>query len=153
MRVKRRQTLPSEWLIVDRQPTAELWRCVRRLPRGTGILLLCELAAPARRRLRSLASARDLTVAEEAGGGAARVHNMRELRGAMLRRPPLVLLSPLYPTSSHPDWRPLPRMRAAALARLAKRKVFALGGMNRERYAKVVPLGFIGWAGISAFRT
>lgn len=151
--MKRRQTLPSEWLIVDRQPTAGLWRCIRSLPRGTGILLLCELAAPARRYLRLLASVRELTIAEEAGGGAARVHNMRELRRGLLRRSPLILLSPLYPTGSHPDWHVLPRMRAAALARLAKRKAFALGGMNRGRYAKVAPLGFIGWAGISAFRT
>jgi hypothetical protein len=44
-------------------------------------------------------------------------------------------------------------MRSAALARLAGRRAIALGGMNRERYAKIAPLGFIGWAGISAFRT
>jgi hypothetical protein len=44
-------------------------------------------------------------------------------------------------------------MRAAALARLGRGEIFALGGMNRRRYAKIAPLGFIGWAGISAFRT
>jgi hypothetical protein len=43
-------------------------------------------------------------------------------------------------------------MRAAALAALADRKLVALGGMNPKRYAKIAPLGFIGWAGISAFR-
>lgn len=151
--MKRRQTLPSEWLIIDRQPTAELWRCIRQLPLRSGILLLCDLAAADRLRLRSLASTRSLTTAEESGGGAARVHNVRELRRALLRRPPLVLVSPICPTSTHPDWRALPRMRAAALARLAKRNALALGGMDRKRYAKVAPLGFIGWAGISAFRT
>jgi thiamine monophosphate synthase len=44
-------------------------------------------------------------------------------------------------------------MRAATLARLANRQAIALGGMNRQRYANVAALGFIGWAGISAFRT
>jgi hypothetical protein len=41
----------------------------------------------------------------------------------------------------------------SALARLAKRRLLALGGMNPKRYAAVERLGFIGWAGISAFRT
>jgi hypothetical protein len=44
-------------------------------------------------------------------------------------------------------------MRAAAFARLARRKLLALGGMDEKRYAQVARLGFIGWAGISAFRT
>jgi thiamine-phosphate pyrophosphorylase len=65
----------------------------------------------------------------------------------------MILLSPVYPTTSHPGWRPLPRMRAAALARLTGRHAVALGGMNEEHYAKVAPLGFIAWAGISAFKT
>jgi thiamine-phosphate pyrophosphorylase len=68
-------------------------------------------------------------------------------------RVPLVLLSPIYSTLSHPDWRPIPRMRAAALARLGGGKLIALGGMNRKRYATMERLGFIGWAGISAFKT
>jgi thiamine-phosphate pyrophosphorylase len=81
------------------------------------------------------------------------VHNVRELPGALLARTPLILLSPLYPTSSHPGWKPIPRMRAAALARLGERKLLALGGMDARKYALVKRLGFRGWAGISAFRT
>jgi thiamine-phosphate pyrophosphorylase len=65
----------------------------------------------------------------------------------------MILLSPIYETRSHTDWKPLPRMQASALARLADRRLIALGGMNARRYARVAPLGFIGWAGISAFRT
>ena len=41
---------------------------------------------------------------------------------------------------------------AATLARLTGRNAVALGGMNAPRYAKIASLGFIGWAGISAFR-
>jgi hypothetical protein len=44
-------------------------------------------------------------------------------------------------------------MRAATLARLAGRRAIALGGMDARRYANIAQLGFIGWAGILAFRT
>jgi thiamine-phosphate pyrophosphorylase len=92
-------------------------------------------------------------MAEERTGHAKRVHNLSELRSAMLKRTPLVLLSPIYPTSTHPDWVPLPRMRAAALARLARRRLVALGGMDARRFRRVKNLGFQAWAGISGFRT
>jgi len=81
------------------------------------------------------------------------VHGVEELRRALLRRVPLILLSPLFETQSHPAWKPLPTMRAAALARLAGRRVIALGGMDAQRHAHIASLGFVGWAGISAFRT
>lgn len=146
----RRQTAPQQWLILDRSPGERQWARLRRLPRGTGILLLVRPGATERRRLRSLANLRELSIAVE-GPRAMRVHNVRELRQALLRRMPLILLSPIYPTRSHLDWQPLPRMRAASLARLAGRQLVALGGMDRQRYAKIAPLGFTGWAGISAW--
>ena len=149
----RRQTMPEQWLIIDQTSDRPMWSSLRRLPCGGGVLLLEELDSREDRRLRRLARVRRLMVVTEAPRTAARVHNMHELRKALLRRSPLVLLSPIYPTSSHPDWQPLPRMRAAMLARFAGRKAIALGGMNRKRYANIAPLGFIGWAGISAFRT
>jgi thiamine-phosphate pyrophosphorylase len=71
----------------------------------------------------------------------------------MLARTPMILLSPIFPTGSHPDWKPIARMRAATLARLGRRKLVALGGMNARRFARVKALGFRGWAGISAFKT
>jgi thiamine-phosphate pyrophosphorylase len=146
----RRQYEPEQWLIVAGSADSEMWSALRRLPRRSGVLVLHSLSAGERRRLRNLARARGLILASERA--AARVHNFRELRSALLRRPSMVLLSPMHPTRSHPDWQPLRRMRAATLARLAGRRAIALGGMNRQRYAKIAPLGFIGWAGISAFR-
>jgi thiamine-phosphate pyrophosphorylase len=147
----RRQTEPEQWLIVNQRPDRDTWSALARLPRGSGVLLLHALDPGEDRRLRHLARPRKLKLVTERS--AARVHNIRELRNALLRRAPLVLISPIYATSSHPDWQPLPRMRAATLARLAGRKAIALGGMNAQRYAKIAPLGFIGWAGISAFKT
>jgi len=149
----RRQICPGQWLIVDRQPADELRRAISALPRGSGVLLLRRPDPHGQRWLWHAANRRSLVFLVEEQRTARRVHDQRELTRALLKRSGLILISPIWPTSSHPDWKPLPRMRAAALARLARRKAIALGGMNQERYAKIARLGFIGWAGISAFRT
>jgi thiamine-phosphate pyrophosphorylase len=151
--VRPRQSTPESWLILDPAEEKGLRATLACLPAGTGILLLNPLSGSDMRWLRHRARQRQLTIIAEASAGAIRVHNARELRRALLARASLVLLSPIWPTASHPQWRPMPRMRAASLARLGGRKLIALGGMNRKRYAKVKPLGFTGWAGISAFRT
>lgn len=147
-----RQTVPEQWLIIDQQPLEELWRAIRFLPHRSGLLLLRQLSPQEHGRLHCLARLRNLKLVTEHALRAVRVHNVREMRDALLRRTTLIMLSPIHPTRSHPDWRPLPRMRAATLARLADRRLIALGGMDAQRYAKIAPLGFIGWAGISAFR-
>jgi thiamine-phosphate pyrophosphorylase len=69
----------------------------------------------------------------------------------LFARVPLILLSPIHSTRSHPDWRPIPRMRAAAYARLAGRRLIALGGMDERRFERIERLGFVGWAGIDAW--
>jgi thiamine-phosphate pyrophosphorylase len=153
-----RQTAPpSRWLIADARLGDDFRRALRRVPPGGGILVLFEDLAPGRRQrlLRQIlrkGRARGLTVLDGGSRAVARVHNVRELRGALLARTPLVLLSPLYPTRSHPGWRPLQRMRAAALARLARGRLIALGGMDAQRFRRVERLGFAGWAGIDAWR-
>lgn len=144
-----RQSIPTEWLIIAGEADTAGIEAGRRLPRGTGILLLQPLANRDLRKFRR----RGLTVMTEARGIAARVHDARELRRALSARTPLILLSPIYPTRSHPERKPLPRMRAATLARLGGRRLFALGGIDARRFARVKRLGFQGWAGISAFRT
>jgi thiamine-phosphate pyrophosphorylase len=145
-----RQSMPREWMIVaDREALG----AVKRLPQGGGLVVLEPLSWPDLRRLRQIARRRGLALIVERQGTAARVHNIRELRRALSARTPLILLSPIFPTQSHSDWEPIPRMRAAALARLAGRQLIALGGMDARRFARVRKLGFQGWAGISAFRT
>jgi thiamine-phosphate pyrophosphorylase len=148
-----RQSAPKSWLILDPADEKGLRATLVSLPAGTGVLLLNRLFSRDMRWLRHRALQRHLTIVAEGNATAVRVHNARELRRALLMRVPLVLLSPIYSTLSHPDWRPIPRMRAAALARLGGGKLIALGGMNRKRYATMERLGFIGWAGISAFKT
>ena len=145
----RRQTMPRRWLIVRSPDDYDGIAAAMRLQRDTGVLLLQPLARADLMRLRR----RGLTVVLEEGRAAARVHDVRELRRALLDRTPLILLSPLYRSRTHPEWKPMPRMRAAALARLGRRTVFALGGMDARKFARIKTLGFHGWAGISAFRT
>ena len=146
----RRQTVPRAWFIIaDEQAIAT----ARRLPRATGLLVIEPLAPRQMRGLRTISTLRDLTLVRERRDEALRVHNVRELRAALLARTPMILLSPLFSTRSHPDWKPIPRMRAAALARLGGRKLLALGGVDARKFARIKRLGFQGWAGISAFRT
>lgn len=150
--MSRSQSNPRQWLIVNRAIDSKLRTTFGSLPIESGVLLLRKPSASELRHLRIVAGLRGLTIVLEGPRTATRVHNARELRCALLRRTPLVLLSPVYKTRSHPNWKPLPRMRAAALSRLAHRRLIALGGMDARRYAKIAPLGFIGWAGLSAFR-
>jgi thiamine-phosphate pyrophosphorylase len=141
---------PRQWLIVNRETPSD---AVARLPRGSGVLVVELLPGQEIRHLKQLARQRGLSLVVEERSSAVRVHNLRELRRALLARTPLVLLSPVFPTSSHPNWKPIPRMRAAALARLGGRRLVALGGMDARKFARIRRLGFQAWAGISAFRT
>ena len=150
--MRRGQRVPRQWLIVTRDHGG-LLDAARRLGGGSGVLLLAPVSAARMRKLRLVAAQRGLAIVQENRGKAARVHNVRELRVALLRRTPLILLSPIHNTPSHPDWPPIPRMRAAALGRLGGRRLIALGGMDARKFAQIERLGFQGWAGISAFRT
>lgn len=60
----------------------------------------------------------------------------------------VVILSPVFATPSHAGKDGLGQAGFAALARLARNPVIALGGMNAERYAGLH--GAYGWAGIDA---
>lgn len=146
---------PTRWLISDPR-LGGLLPLLRTLPAGTGVLLRHH-HLPARerrvllRKVQRLATARGLVLVDEAAGQVARVHDVRELSRARLAGVRLIFLSPLFETRSHPEWAPLPRMRAAALARLGGGRLLALGGMDEARFRRVRPLGFAGWGGIDGW--
>ena len=146
---------PERWIFSDPRLGC-MEAIVRSLPRGTGVVLRHHhLPASKRRtllrRLGRLASARCLLLIDEGAGKSARVHNSRELRQALDRSAWPIFVSPLAPTRTHSDWKPLPRMRAAALARLGGRRVYALGGMSPTEFGKIKALGFVGWGAIDAW--
>jgi thiamine-phosphate pyrophosphorylase len=153
----RRQTAtPRIWLVADDRFGADPWKAVQKLPKGSGVLVLYRGLKTGERarllaKLRRIARARQLVVVDEAAGEAARVHDLRELRRAGLARTPLLFVSPVFPTRSHPDRPPLKRQRLAALVRLSTVPVIALGGMNGLRFRTVERMGLRGWAGIDAW--
>jgi thiamine-phosphate pyrophosphorylase len=61
-----------------------------------------------------------------------------------------VFLSPVFPTSSHPDARVLTPARAAFIAALSPVPVYALGGVTARNAALLAP-AFSGIAGIGLF--
>lgn len=155
-----RQSLPMLWLISDARSDAQLQSALRRLPRGSGFVFRHYHLPPAERLARfkalaRLARARGHVLilsgsAAEArrwgadgaygaplriGSGAdllrlATVHSLRELRRT--RRADAVLLSPVFPTRSHPDGKVLGPLRFRLIAAQSRVPVIALGGMNRR---------------------
>lgn len=67
-----------------------------------------------------------------------------------------VLLSPVFPTASHPKARPLGVMAFAKMARRSPRPVYALGGMTPARAKRLAgsrAIGIAGIRGLAAGRT
>ena len=162
-----RQPLPAIWLISDERGDAGLERALLALPRGSGFIFRHYHLPPAERRARfarlcliarsrghlvalagSRAQARrwGADKAYGAGGQLAPVHSLRELRRAA--RAQAVLLSPVFPTRSHPGGKVLGPLRWRLIAAQAKVPVIALGGMNPRRARR---LKATHWAGIDAF--
>lgn len=155
--MRRHQPEPTAWLFTDARLGPDLLAIARRLPIGTGVVFRHHELGPAERRallrgLRRVGTARRLTIVDDTGGRIRRVHSARELRVALPAKPDLLFISPIFATRSHPEWRPLQRVRAAALVRLSRRPVLALGGMTPKRFAAVRGLGFAGWGGIDGWQ-
>lgn len=166
-------SLPRLWLISDARNDAALEKVLARMPRGSGLIFRhYHLPGPERRaRFRKLARLARLRGHSVVLSGTARqarkwradgaygspqllargprllrlttVHSLRELRRA--GRADAVLISPLYPTRSHPGETVLGPVRALLMARHARQPVVALGGMT---VAKARRLPLFGWAAI-----
>lgn len=173
-----RNRLPDLWLVSDERVDAQLPAALARLPRGSGFVFRhYSLPSEERRdRFRMLAriarryghlvvlsgtprEARQWR-ADGAYGSPDRLargpatlrlvtaHSLRELARANLGRADLVLLSPVFPTRSHPGAPGLGAVRFRLLSALSRAPVVALGGMNAHRAHS---LGIRKWAAIQAF--
>lgn len=170
------QSLPQIWLISDARNDAALDCALRRLPRGSGFIFRHYHLPPTERRARFKGLARiarscghivilagDCRMAQRwgadgaygeadqlaRGGRALRLataHSLRELR--QVRCADAVLLSPVFPTRSHPGAAGLGAARFRLLAARSPVPVIALGGMDSHRAAA---LDWPRWAGIDAF--
>ena len=75
-------------------------------------------------------------------------HDAREMAAARRCGADLILLSPLFPTQSHPGAASLGRARFAALAGQADVPVIALGGVKPCHRRMLRGIGADGWAAI-----
>lgn len=152
--------MPRLALLTDARNDAGLERAIRRLPRGSVLVFRhyhLDRAARAARleQVARLARVRGVTVVLAGPGyGPARhlsarrglrlatAHDMRELAAAARARASAVLLSPVFPTRSHPGGKVLGPVRFNCLARLSPIPVLALGGMDFSRLRQVRAHGF-----------
>lgn len=163
-----RQTFPDLWLLSDERNDAMLESALRRLPRGSGFIYRHYHLSPEERiarwfELRRVARARghvvlladsSLTAREWGADGVygapralyptsdlltlATAHDLAEIADANRLRADAVLLSPVFPTRSHPDTRTLGPLRFRFLAAHAQMPVIALGGMTASAARRLV---------------
>lgn len=160
--MKRYPPLPWIWLVSDARNDAVLEQAMRRLPHCSGLIFRHYHLPPAERRarfdsLRRIARAHGHRAflsddartarrwgadgaygsAEALAGGPAlprlvTAHSLRELRAS---RADAFVLSPVFPTRSHPGAKALGPVRFRLLARQAP--AIALGGMTARRAARL----------------
>jgi thiamine-phosphate pyrophosphorylase len=165
------KAVPHRVLLTDARNDAALERALRRLGRGDAMVFRHYHLPPAERhqrfvQLSRLARLRGVKVigarlprgwrADGAYGSPAEIvgraglrlataHSLAEIGRAALCRADAILLSPVYPTRSHPGAPVLGAVRFLMLARISPVPVIALGGMTATRAARLpVP----GWAAI-----
>jgi thiamine-phosphate pyrophosphorylase len=124
---------------------------LRRRARARGhVVILAESAARARAWGAEgvYGPARALTPRRAGLIRLASAHDLAELGVAARLGADAVLLSPVFPTRSHPGAAGLGPVRFLLLARRSRLPVIALGGMTARRARA---LGWLRWAGIDAF--
>lgn len=172
----RQTSLPAIWLVSDARNDAGLERALMRLPRGSGLIFRHYHLDPAARRarfdgLRRIARRRGHAVVLAGSPGQARawgadgaygaprllaggpallrlatVHSLREMR--QCSRADALLLSPVFPTRSHPGSATLGVVRFRLLAGRSRVPVIALGGMGQLAAQR---LRWSRWAAIDSF--
>ena len=150
--------LPRIWLVTDARNDEVLDRSIARLPRGAGVIFRhYHLAPPERaarlRQIRCLCRrfGHRLEIAGDGYGSPAphrrlaTAHDLREIGRANRWGATSVLISPVFPTRSHPGAKSLGRIRLLLLASRTQIPVIALGGMTARRFRG---LKLHGWAAI-----
>jgi thiamine-phosphate pyrophosphorylase len=175
MRARHPSTLPRLWLMTDERLGEGLWDTLEALPRGSGVIFrdyatplperrarFAAVLAVARRRRLVLVRAGAVAMRGEMGvhNGRGRgrglrtaaVHDRREMIAAQRAGADLILVSPVFPTRSHPGARTLGPVRLGLLLRGATSPAVALGGMNARAVRRLRALGLHGWAAIDGLK-
>ncbi len=168
----RHPPIPRLWLMTDPRLGDSLWNALERLPRGSGVIfrhyqlplaerraLFARVLKVARRRGLLLLRAGAAPMRGEMGTHARRgrgfttwpVHSRREALAAVRAGADALLVSPVFPTRSHPGAPVLGPVRFGLLVRGLDVPVIALGGMNANNTRRLRSLGIHGWAAIDAW--
>lgn len=167
--------LPPLILMTDDERLPDPLRAARALPRGSMVIVRSRDAAKRRAlvsALKLVARARNLNILV-AGDAALAVHGIHlpEARAKEaahwralhprwiitvaahsvsmnVREANAILLSPIFPTESHPGAKYIGAARARLMARSVRKPVYALGGVDAINVASLK--GFIGIAAIGA---
>ncbi|CAA6604871.1 Thiamine monophosphate synthase [Rhodospirillaceae bacterium LM-1] len=78
-------------------------------------------------------------------------HSSRGLAQAARIKANVAILSPVFPTRSHPEVKPLGLCKFQNLSKSARLPVIALGGVSRQTAKRLTQAKLVGLAGISAF--
>lgn len=168
----RHPPIPRLWLMTDPRLGDALWPALERLPRGSGVIfrhyqlpsgerraLFARIAKVARRRGLVLLRAGAEPMRGEMGTHGRRgrgrttwpVHSRREAIAAIRAGADALLVSPVFPTRSHPGAPVLGPVRFGLLVRGLTVPVIALGGMDAHKARRLTALGVHGWAAIDAW--
>ncbi|SFP82782.1 thiamine-phosphate pyrophosphorylase [Sphingomonas rubra] len=154
--------------MTDERMGTGLWRALRRLPPGSGVVFRHHATPAAERRalfvrVRRIARARRLVLVAAdpplpharhgrvAGATTWPAHDRREALAGVRAGAAVLFVSPVFATRSHPGAAGLGAARAARIGRGLGVPVVALGGMSERRWRRVRALGFAGWAAIDAW--
>ncbi|MDY0959288.1 thiamine phosphate synthase [Sphingomonas sp. CFBP8993] len=161
---------PVTWLMTDERLGDGLWRALRCLPPGSGVVFRHHATPPAarraiHRRVWRIAKARRLVLLVAGGGlpgdGVHRhgrttgvrswpAHDQTEAVQGWKAGADLLFVSPIHPTRSHPGAPSLGPARAARIGRELGLPRIALGGMDAARF-RALRGRFHGWAAIDAW--
>ncbi|SFJ87032.1 thiamine-phosphate pyrophosphorylase [Sphingomonas sp. NFR04] len=168
----RHPPIPRLWLMTDPRLGDALWDALERLPRGSGVIfrhyqlppferraLFARIAKIARRRGLILLRAGAEPMRGERGTHGRRgrglatwpVHSRREAVAAIRAGADALLVSPVFPTRSHPGTPVLGPVRFGLLVRGLNVPIIALGGMDPHKARRLKALGIHGWAAIDAW--
>lgn len=166
--------IPRLWLMTDARIAGALPQIIAALPprsavvirpyalgasAGGGAVRAFRRIARAKRHLLLLAGRGDVRAYDGRHGfnGCMKgrplsvpVHDRCEAARARRAGVPVVLVSPVFPTRSHADARPIGRRGFRSLAAQAGGRAIALGGMDAARFRFLRFDGAHGWAGIDA---
>ena len=156
------------WTAIDRMPIKHSGIVFRHysLAKGTRAILAGRIADICHRRSMALAVSGDEELAVTVGADLVHnppetqplrlpfsrsVHSIAEAEAARAAGAAIIFVSPMLPTRSHPDAKPLGRSLARRIVQVAGVPAIALGGMDALKFARLRSDGFYGWAGIDAW--